>query len=94
METDGTNSHTYTNIIQAFNTVLQLRSVVQSTRVLVCININLFTSQRQQYPQLPEAAVKTKAEIWKLCDEKEQERRQALYRDVLAQQQSVSHFYA
>lgn len=49
--------------------------------------------QRQQYPQLPEAEVKIKAEIWRLCDEREQERRRAFYRDVLAQQQSVSHFY-
>ncbi|XP_038565073.1 transcriptional regulator ATRX-like isoform X1 [Micropterus salmoides] len=45
---------------------------------------------RQQYPQLPEAEVKIKAEIWRLCDEREQERRRAFYRDVLAQQQSLT----
>ncbi|XP_044079309.1 transcriptional regulator ATRX-like isoform X2 [Siniperca chuatsi] len=44
----------------------------------------------QQYPLLPEAEVKVKAEIWKLCDQKEQERRRAFYRDVLAQQQSLT----
>lgn len=45
---------------------------------------------RRQYPQLPEAEVRTKAQIWKMCDEKEQERREAIYRDVLAQQQSLT----
>ncbi|XP_076606647.1 transcriptional regulator ATRX-like [Chaetodon auriga] len=45
---------------------------------------------RQQYPQLPESEVKTKAQIWKTYDEKEQERRQAFYREVLTQQQSLT----
>ncbi|XP_070773018.1 transcriptional regulator ATRX-like [Enoplosus armatus] len=45
---------------------------------------------RQQYPLLLEAAVQIKALIWKQCDQKEQERRQAFYRDVLAQQQSLT----
>ncbi|XP_023260466.1 transcriptional regulator ATRX-like [Seriola lalandi dorsalis] len=43
-----------------------------------------------QYPQLPEDHIKTKAEIWRLCDEKEQERRQAFYREILAQQQTLT----
>ncbi|XP_040005999.1 transcriptional regulator ATRX-like isoform X2 [Xiphias gladius] len=45
---------------------------------------------RHQYPHLPEDNIKNKARIWRLCDEKEQERRQAFYRDVLAQQQSLT----
>ncbi|KAM7397771.1 hypothetical protein PAMA_005884 [Pampus argenteus] len=45
---------------------------------------------RQQYPALPEPAVRQKAEHWKQCDEKEQQRRQAFYRDVLRQQQSLT----
>ncbi|XP_019132017.2 transcriptional regulator ATRX [Larimichthys crocea] len=45
---------------------------------------------REQYPQLPEDEVKTKAHIWKECDEKEHKRRQAFYRDVLTQQQSLT----
>ncbi|KAM3601237.1 uncharacterized protein V6R79_009568 [Siganus canaliculatus] len=45
---------------------------------------------RQQYSDLSEDMVEAKAKLWKLCDEKEQERRQALYRDVLAQQQSLT----
>ncbi|XP_031175748.2 transcriptional regulator ATRX-like isoform X2 [Sander lucioperca] len=45
----------------------------------------------QQYPQLPEATVKTKAKIWKVSDEKEKERRQAFYRDIFAQQQTLTH---
>ncbi|XP_032389041.1 transcriptional regulator ATRX isoform X2 [Etheostoma spectabile] len=45
---------------------------------------------RQQYPHLPEATVKLKAETWKMFDEKENERRQALYRDNFAQQQTLT----
>nr|XP_046267251.1 transcriptional regulator ATRX-like isoform X2 [Scatophagus argus] len=45
---------------------------------------------RQQYPHLPERDVQTKAQIWKTYDEKEQERRQAFYREVLTQQQSLT----
>ncbi|XP_039632785.1 transcriptional regulator ATRX-like [Perca fluviatilis] len=45
----------------------------------------------QQNPQLPEATVKTKAKIWKVSDEKEKERRQAFYRDIFAQQQTLTH---
>ncbi|XP_035480151.2 transcriptional regulator ATRX-like isoform X2 [Scophthalmus maximus] len=45
---------------------------------------------RMQYPQLPEDEVKSKADIWRQCDGKEQERRQAFYRDVLAQQQTLT----
>ncbi|XP_049895031.1 transcriptional regulator ATRX-like [Epinephelus moara] len=44
---------------------------------------------RLQYPQLSEAMLKTKAQDWKVSDEKEQERRQAFYRDVLAKQQKL-----
>ncbi|XP_078142676.1 transcriptional regulator ATRX-like isoform X1 [Centroberyx gerrardi] len=44
----------------------------------------------QQNPHLPEAEVKSSAETWKRLDEKEQERRQAIYQDVLAQQQSLT----
>lgn len=54
--------------------------------------IGPFVLQRQQYPHLPEEQIKTKARIWKMCDQKDQERRQAFYRDVLTQQQSVSPF--
>lgn len=75
------------------NLMLQFGSVVHNTLCASCVNIYLCMLQRQQYPQLPEAMIKTKALIWKVCDEKEQERRQAFYRDVLGQQQSVSNFY-
>lgn len=57
------------------------------------VSIDLFMLQQQQYPHLPEEHVKFKAQIWKICDEKDHERRQALYRDVLTQQQLVSQFY-
>uniref|UniRef100_A0A8D3B6P2 DNA helicase n=1 Tax=Scophthalmus maximus TaxID=52904 RepID=A0A8D3B6P2_SCOMX len=56
----------------------------------LCVNVDVFMLQRMQYPQLPEDEVKSKADIWRQCDGKEQERRQAFYRDVLAQQQTVS----
>ncbi|XP_058482955.1 transcriptional regulator ATRX-like isoform X2 [Solea solea] len=45
---------------------------------------------RLQYPQLFEADVKIRAEIWRQWDIKEQERRQAFYRDVLSHQQSLT----
>ncbi|TKS83503.1 Transcriptional regulator ATRX [Collichthys lucidus] len=45
---------------------------------------------REQYPQLPEDEVKTKAHIWKEFDEKEHKRRRAFYRDVFTQQQSLT----
>ncbi|XP_031712833.1 ATRX chromatin remodeler, like isoform X2 [Anarrhichthys ocellatus] len=46
---------------------------------------------RQQNPQLPEAAALAKARMSKACDEKEQERKQAFYREVLAHQQTLTH---
>lgn len=58
----------------------------------MCVTVGLFVLQRQQYPYLPEEQIKTKAHIWKICDEKDQERRRAFYRDVLTQQQLVSQF--
>lgn len=45
---------------------------------------------KQQYPHLPEAEIKSKAEYWKACDEREQERRRALYRDSITQQQALT----
>lgn len=48
-----------------------------------------FFVQKQQYPLLPEAEVQSKAHIWKTFDDTEQQRRQAMYKDVLAQQHSV-----
>ncbi|KAG7223296.1 hypothetical protein INR49_015652 [Caranx melampygus] len=42
-----------------------------------------------QYPNLSDDHVKTKAEIWRLSDEKEHERRRAAYQDILAQQRSL-----
>ncbi|XP_029376110.1 transcriptional regulator ATRX-like [Echeneis naucrates] len=45
---------------------------------------------RQQYPYLPEDIIMVKANIWRLYDEKEQERRKACYRDTVAQQQSLT----
>uniref|UniRef100_A0A3Q3WU13 DNA helicase n=1 Tax=Mola mola TaxID=94237 RepID=A0A3Q3WU13_MOLML len=62
-----------------------------SLRAVVCYK-SLFISQRQQYPQLPNAEVQAKAQMWKMYDEKELERRQAFYRDVLTQQQAVESF--
>lgn len=46
--------------------------------------------QRQQYPLLAEAEVQTKAQTWKTFDDTEQQRRQAMYKDELAQQHTVS----
>lgn len=45
--------------------------------------------QRQQYPQLSEEEVKAKGQVWKSCDEKEQERRRAFCQDMLHHQQEV-----
>ncbi|KAJ4929776.1 hypothetical protein JOQ06_018797 [Pogonophryne albipinna] len=45
---------------------------------------------RQQYHELPEAEIRTKAQNWKVFDEKERERRQALYQDILTHQQTVT----
>ncbi|XP_020485879.2 transcriptional regulator ATRX [Labrus bergylta] len=45
---------------------------------------------RQQNPQLPEALIQSKAQTWKVCDEKEQQRRQAFYQEVLSQQQTLT----
>lgn len=58
---------------------------------IFCIKYNksLFV-QRQQYPQLHEPEVYSKAKVWKAFDETEQERRQASYKEVLSQQKSVS----
>ncbi|KAM7374138.1 hypothetical protein PAMP_006813 [Pampus punctatissimus] len=44
---------------------------------------------RQQYPALPEPAVRQKAEHWEQCDKTEQQRRKAFYQDVLRQQESL-----
>lgn len=45
---------------------------------------------KQQYPHLPEAEINSKAEYWKACDEKDQERRRASYRESIAQQQALT----
>ncbi|KAM6983495.1 transcriptional regulator ATRX-like [Tautogolabrus adspersus] len=45
---------------------------------------------RKQNPQLPEAMIQSKAQTWKVCDEKEQQRRQAFYREVLSHQQTLT----
>lgn len=60
---------------------------------IFCIKYNksLFV-QRQQYSQLREPEVYSKAKVWKAFDETEQERRQASYKEVLSQQKSVSTF--
>lgn len=55
------------------------------------LNIHPSLLQRQQYPQLQEAEVQTKAQDWKGWDEKVKERREAIYRDSLTQQRSVSN---
>lgn len=57
------------------------------------VNVCLFVLQRHQYPLLLEAEVNSRAQIWKTSDDKERERRQAFYQEVLTQQQSVSQFY-
>ncbi|KAI3373536.1 hypothetical protein L3Q82_022139 [Scortum barcoo] len=69
------------NVAMAFLSLQKIRSHTYEDYIL---------RVRQQYPLLPEAEVKTKAESWKQWDMKEQERRQASYRDVLAQQQSLT----
>ncbi|XP_034461776.1 transcriptional regulator ATRX-like [Hippoglossus hippoglossus] len=45
---------------------------------------------RQQYPHLLEHEMKIKAEIWRTCDQKEQDRRKAFYKEVLSQQQTLT----
>ncbi|XP_059207440.1 transcriptional regulator ATRX-like [Centropristis striata] len=45
---------------------------------------------RQQDPHQPEAALRSKAEAWKDFDTKEQQRRQAIYKDIFAQQQTLA----
>ncbi|KAM8835846.1 transcriptional regulator ATRX-like isoform 2-T2 [Synchiropus picturatus] len=44
----------------------------------------------QQYPTLRREELQARAEEWKVCDEREQERRKAMYRDVLTKQQSLT----
>ncbi|XP_040907102.1 transcriptional regulator ATRX-like isoform X2 [Toxotes jaculatrix] len=69
------------NVSEAFMSMQRIRSH----------SIEDYISQvRQQYPDLPKDHIKVKADIWRLWDEKERERRQAFYRDVLAQQQSLT----
>lgn len=55
------------------------------------VKANLSVLQQQQYPQLPAAMIQQKAQIWKMNDEREHQRRQAFYREVLSQQQAVSN---
>ncbi|XP_068186981.1 transcriptional regulator ATRX-like isoform X4 [Antennarius striatus] len=62
-----------------------------SLQKMRCHTLEEYTSLvRQQYPQLPEEDIQSKGLIWKVCDTMEQERRQAFYRDVLTQQQSLT----
>ncbi|XP_053703728.1 transcriptional regulator ATRX-like isoform X3 [Synchiropus splendidus] len=44
----------------------------------------------QQYPTLKREELQARAEEWKVCDEREQERRKAMYRDILTKQQSLT----
>ncbi|KAL3042493.1 hypothetical protein OYC64_020427 [Pagothenia borchgrevinki] len=50
----------------------------------------LRVKQQQQNRELPEAEIRTKAQNWKAFDEKERERRQALYQDILIHQQTLT----
>lgn len=60
---------------------------------MFCIKYNkCFFVQSQQYPQLREPEVYSKAKVWKAFDETEQERRKASYKEVLSKQKSVSTF--
>ncbi|XP_042354711.1 transcriptional regulator ATRX-like [Plectropomus leopardus] len=62
-----------------------------STQGIVSYTVEDYMLQlRQQYPLLTEAMLKSKAEVWKVCDQKEQERRQAFYQDILSQQQKLT----
>ncbi|XP_033833701.1 transcriptional regulator ATRX-like [Periophthalmus magnuspinnatus] len=45
---------------------------------------------RLQYPHLQEAEILSKAELWKECDEKAQERNRVAYRESIAQQQALT----
>ncbi|KAM9348914.1 transcriptional regulator ATRX-like [Symphorus nematophorus] len=72
---------TRTNVSVAFQSLQRMRShTIEGYMVLL----------QQQYPQLPEDEVKNKAVIWKGWDEKEQQRRQAFYREILTHQQSLT----
>ncbi|KAK5859198.1 hypothetical protein PBY51_003282 [Eleginops maclovinus] len=80
----------------------QLVALLNKSRANVSVaflNMQRMTSQtvedymsrvRLQYPQLPEAEIKNKAQVWKVFDKKERERRQALYHDNLTQQQTLT----
>ncbi|XP_026183352.1 transcriptional regulator ATRX-like [Mastacembelus armatus] len=72
---------TRTNVAMAFMLLQKMRSHSMDDYIL---RVN------QQYPHLSEDEVKVKAQIWKLCDEKEQDRRKASYQEVLGQQQSLT----
>ncbi|GAA6235942.1 transcriptional regulator ATRX-like isoform X1 [Lates japonicus] len=69
------------NVSAAFVSLQKMRSHTIEDHVL---------HMRQQFPYLPEEQIRTRAEMYRLYEEKERERRQTLYRDVLAQQQSLT----
>ncbi|XP_026225817.1 transcriptional regulator ATRX-like isoform X1 [Anabas testudineus] len=69
------------NVSEAFQLLQKMRSHTIEEYIL---------QVQQQYPHLPGEQIKMKAQIWKMSDEKDQEHRQAFYRDVLTQQQSLT----
>ncbi|KAM9788539.1 LOW QUALITY PROTEIN: transcriptional regulator ATRX-like [Neosynchiropus ocellatus] len=69
------------NVSLAFTSLQKLRSFTLDDYLL---------RLHQQYPTLRREELQAKAEEWKVCDEREQERRKAVYRDVLTKQQSLT----
>ncbi|XP_019941418.2 transcriptional regulator ATRX-like isoform X2 [Paralichthys olivaceus] len=69
------------NVSAAFLSLQRMRSHTPEEYML---------QTRQQYPHLLEHEMKTKAEQWRMCDQKEQDRRNAFYREVLSQQQTFT----
>ncbi|XP_068572457.1 transcriptional regulator ATRX-like isoform X2 [Cebidichthys violaceus] len=62
-----------------------------SVQKMVSHTIEDYMLKVQQNPELPEAAALAKAQTCKVVDEKEQEHKQAVYRAVLAHQQTLTH---
>ncbi|XP_041656865.1 transcriptional regulator ATRX-like isoform X2 [Cheilinus undulatus] len=101
-ESNNTKVPVNSNMDLENNTNAQLLELLNKTREKVSMSFlslqrmvphsidDYMSRLRQQYPQLLEAEIFTRAHSWKLCDEKEQQRLQAFYREVLAQQQTLT----
>ncbi|XP_060941507.1 transcriptional regulator ATRX-like isoform X2 [Limanda limanda] len=69
------------NVSVAFQSLQRMKSHTVADYIL---------QTRQQYPHLLEQEMKIKADIWRACDQKEQDRRKAFYKEVLSQQRTLT----